>query len=194
MLRGDPLDGWRTLFDLNDDVRATTPDEVAAVVRDHIARSGLLPADRVAAIMDSFANADTVAAGVAGADEEYLQRLAKGDGTTLSEHDGLLRALPLPPSTDPLAEILIRHRIMATYRQSDRSLRTGASRVTLLTITSAGERVRGTLHHRPTLLADDPSTTLGDVVRAAAASTDGQARLRAVLGESALDEILGASR
>ncbi|MBE7161772.1 MAG: amino acid adenylation domain-containing protein, partial [Williamsia herbipolensis] len=59
----DPLDGWRTLFDLGDDVQATTPDEVAAVVRDHIARSGLLPADRVAAIMDSFADADAVAAG-----------------------------------------------------------------------------------------------------------------------------------
>jgi thioesterase domain-containing protein/aryl carrier-like protein len=59
----DPLDGWRTLFDLGDDVQATTPDEVAAVVRDHIARSGLLPADRVEAIMDSFAGADAIAAG-----------------------------------------------------------------------------------------------------------------------------------
>lgn len=59
----DPLDGWRTLFDLGDDVRATTPDEVAVVVRDHIARSGLLPVDRVDAIVDSFAGADAVAAG-----------------------------------------------------------------------------------------------------------------------------------
>jgi thioesterase domain-containing protein/acyl carrier protein/aryl carrier-like protein len=59
----DPLDGWRTLFDLSDDVTATTPDEVAAVVRDHLERSGLLPAHRVSAIMDSFAGADAVAAG-----------------------------------------------------------------------------------------------------------------------------------
>jgi thioesterase domain-containing protein len=59
----DPLDGWRTLFDLGDDVQASTPDEVAAVVREHIVRSGLLPADRVTAIMDSFAGADAIAAG-----------------------------------------------------------------------------------------------------------------------------------
>ncbi|MCF8568746.1 amino acid adenylation domain-containing protein [Gordonia sp. HY002] len=52
---GDLLGSWRDLFDLGDDVHASSPEEVAAVVRDQIAGMGLLAADQVERVMTSFA-------------------------------------------------------------------------------------------------------------------------------------------
>ncbi|MFT4126208.1 MAG: amino acid adenylation domain-containing protein [Gordonia sp. (in: high G+C Gram-positive bacteria)] len=53
----DLLGGWRELFHLDADVQARTVDEVAAVVREQISAFGLLDADQVQRIMDSFATA-----------------------------------------------------------------------------------------------------------------------------------------
>ncbi|GAA3697904.1 hypothetical protein GCM10022238_12320 [Gordonia hankookensis] len=57
---GDMLGGWRDLFDLGDDVHARTPAEVAAVVRQQIAAMGLLRAEQVEWVMDSFEAAETI--------------------------------------------------------------------------------------------------------------------------------------
>ncbi|MFC3243681.1 thioesterase domain-containing protein [Gordonia humi] len=51
----DLLGGWRDLFDLGDDVHASSAEEVAAVVRAQIAGMGLLAEEQVEAIMTSFA-------------------------------------------------------------------------------------------------------------------------------------------
>ncbi|MYR08758.1 amino acid adenylation domain-containing protein [Gordonia sp. SID5947] len=57
---GDMLGGWRDLFDLGDDVHARTPEEVAAVVREQIAAMGLLRAEQVEWVMDSFEAAENI--------------------------------------------------------------------------------------------------------------------------------------
>lgn len=50
----DVLGGWRDLFDLGDDVQASTPEEVTAIIRAQIEGMGLLGADQVDRIMTSF--------------------------------------------------------------------------------------------------------------------------------------------
>ncbi|MFE0750411.1 amino acid adenylation domain-containing protein, partial [Gordonia sp. NPDC058843] len=50
----DVLGGWRDLFDLGDDVQASTPEEVTAIIRQQISGMGLLAEDQVERIMDSF--------------------------------------------------------------------------------------------------------------------------------------------
>ncbi|MCH5644318.1 amino acid adenylation domain-containing protein [Gordonia sp. ABSL49_1] len=59
----DLLGGWRELFDLGDDLQASTPEEVVAVVREQIAGMGLFTADQVERIMESFASAEDVVIG-----------------------------------------------------------------------------------------------------------------------------------
>ncbi len=51
----DILGGWRDLFDLDDAVKAESPEEVADIVRTQIAGMGLLADDVVDRVMDSFA-------------------------------------------------------------------------------------------------------------------------------------------
>ncbi|GAB08435.1 putative non-ribosomal peptide synthetase [Gordonia araii NBRC 100433] len=58
----DLLGGWRELFDLGDDVTASSPEEVADVVRQQIAGMGLLDAGQVDRVMDSFANSAQIGA------------------------------------------------------------------------------------------------------------------------------------
>lgn len=162
---------------------ASTPDGMAETVR----RWELASPDENPGL------AAVVAAGVAAADEEYLTRLVNSEGTP-ADTDGLLRALLLPPAGDPVGEVLAAHRVMGTFRQSDKSLLTGVTRVSLLRLTEAGERVRATVTYSPALLADQDQTTLADVVRSAASRPGpGRERLRQVLGPvaaSALDEAL----
>ncbi|MGC4933554.1 amino acid adenylation domain-containing protein [Gordonia sp. DT30] len=55
---GDFLGGWRALFDLGEDVAASSADEVAAIVRDRIASMGLLRDEQVQWVMDSFAGGE----------------------------------------------------------------------------------------------------------------------------------------
>ena len=50
----DVLGGWRDLFDLGDDVQASTSEEVTAIIRQQISGMGLLAEDQVERIMDSF--------------------------------------------------------------------------------------------------------------------------------------------
>jgi len=50
----DVLGGWRDLFDLGDDVHASTSEEVTAIIRQQISGMGLLAEDQVERIMDSF--------------------------------------------------------------------------------------------------------------------------------------------
>ncbi|AFA74602.1 putative non-ribosomal peptide synthetase [Gordonia polyisoprenivorans VH2] len=50
----DVLGGWRDLFDLGDDVQASTPEEVTAIIRAQIEGMGLLGANQVDRIMTSF--------------------------------------------------------------------------------------------------------------------------------------------
>ncbi|UOG23482.1 amino acid adenylation domain-containing protein [Gordonia amicalis] len=50
----DVLGGWRDLFDLGDDVQASTSEEVTAIIRAQIASMGLLAEEQVERIMDSF--------------------------------------------------------------------------------------------------------------------------------------------
>ncbi|AZZ81208.1 non-ribosomal peptide synthetase [Gordonia alkanivorans] len=59
----DVLGGWRELFDLGDDVQASTPEEVSAIIRTQIAGMGLLAEEQVERIMDSFASSDQVVMG-----------------------------------------------------------------------------------------------------------------------------------
>ncbi|STQ65871.1 Dimodular nonribosomal peptide synthase [Gordonia bronchialis] len=58
----DALAGWRDLFDLGPDVVASGPEEVAEVVREQIAATGLLGADEVARVMNSFEHAAQIVA------------------------------------------------------------------------------------------------------------------------------------
>ena len=55
---GDLLGGWRDLFDLGEDIEASSTDEVAAIVRDKIASLGLLRDEQVQWVMDSFAGGE----------------------------------------------------------------------------------------------------------------------------------------
>ncbi|WP_169330949.1 amino acid adenylation domain-containing protein [Gordonia sputi] len=55
---GDFLGGWRDLFDLGEDVEASSAEEVAAIVRDKIASLGLLRDEQVQWVMDSFAGGE----------------------------------------------------------------------------------------------------------------------------------------
>ncbi|WP_431839258.1 amino acid adenylation domain-containing protein [Gordonia hongkongensis] len=56
----DVLGGWRDLFDLGDDVQASTSEEVTAIIREQISGMGLLAADQVERIMDSFESSTQV--------------------------------------------------------------------------------------------------------------------------------------
>ncbi|MGB3697055.1 MAG: amino acid adenylation domain-containing protein, partial [Gordonia sp. (in: high G+C Gram-positive bacteria)] len=59
----DLLGGWRELFDLGDDLQASTPEEVVEVVRAQIAGMGLFDPEQVQRIMDSFSSAEDVVIG-----------------------------------------------------------------------------------------------------------------------------------
>ncbi|MEZ5210150.1 MAG: non-ribosomal peptide synthase/polyketide synthase [Gordonia sp. (in: high G+C Gram-positive bacteria)] len=59
----DLLGGWRDLFDLGDDLQATSAEEVTEVVRGQIARMGLFAEDQVDRIMESFGAAESVVLG-----------------------------------------------------------------------------------------------------------------------------------
>ncbi|WP_338855634.1 amino acid adenylation domain-containing protein [Gordonia hongkongensis] len=56
----DVLGGWRDLFDLGDDVQASTSEEVTAIIRQQISGMGLLAEDQVERIMDSFESSTQV--------------------------------------------------------------------------------------------------------------------------------------
>lgn len=56
----DVLGGWRDLFDLGDDVQASSPEEVTAIIRQQISGMGLLAEDQVERIMDSFESSTQV--------------------------------------------------------------------------------------------------------------------------------------
>ncbi|WP_238421308.1 non-ribosomal peptide synthetase [Gordonia sp. 'Campus'] len=56
----DVLGGWRDLFDLGDDVQASTGEEVTAIIREQISGMGLLAEDQVERIMDSFESSTQV--------------------------------------------------------------------------------------------------------------------------------------
>ncbi|GAB93098.1 non-ribosomal peptide synthetase, partial [Gordonia rhizosphera] len=57
---GDFLGGWRDLFDLDEDVHADSAEEVAEIIRTQIASMGLLGADQVQWVMDSFATGEAL--------------------------------------------------------------------------------------------------------------------------------------
>ncbi|MDH3024096.1 amino acid adenylation domain-containing protein [Gordonia alkanivorans] len=59
----DVLGGWRDLFDLGDDVQASTSEEVTAIIRAQIASMGLLAEEQVERIMDSFDSSTEVVLG-----------------------------------------------------------------------------------------------------------------------------------
>ncbi|WP_062393756.1 non-ribosomal peptide synthetase [Gordonia phthalatica] len=59
----DLLGGWRELFDLGDDLHASSAEEVTEVVRAQIAGMGLFSEDQVGRIMESFASAQDVVIG-----------------------------------------------------------------------------------------------------------------------------------
>ena len=59
----DALGGWRDLFDLGEDVQASSPDEVAAIVRSQLSGMNLLDDAQVDRIMESFAASESVVAG-----------------------------------------------------------------------------------------------------------------------------------
>ncbi|GAC78165.1 non-ribosomal peptide synthase domain TIGR01720/amino acid adenylation domain-containing protein [Gordonia malaquae] len=57
----DVLGGWRTLFDLDDDVTAESTEDLTELIRSQIAGMGLFGEGQVEAIMDSFASAPDLA-------------------------------------------------------------------------------------------------------------------------------------
>ncbi|MGW0037985.1 amino acid adenylation domain-containing protein [Gordonia sp. NPDC003376] len=59
----DLLGGWRDLFDLGDEVRAESTEELTAIIRAQIAGMGLLADDQVERIMESFAASDEAVLG-----------------------------------------------------------------------------------------------------------------------------------
>lgn len=134
--------------------------------------------------------ATIIAAGVATADEEYLERLAL-DNSTLT--DGLLRALILTATpNDPVAEILVAQRIMGTYRQSDAALDTGRTRIALHRITSADTRIRTSITY-PQALLTTTTVSLSDVISYAVTQPEYRHRLHSFLDNAALtrlDELL----
>ncbi|WP_018177825.1 non-ribosomal peptide synthetase [Jongsikchunia kroppenstedtii] len=61
----DVLGGWRDLFDLGDDVHASTSQEVTEIIRSQIAGMGLLADDQVERVMTSFDTSTRVVLGFA---------------------------------------------------------------------------------------------------------------------------------
>ncbi|WP_237421985.1 non-ribosomal peptide synthetase [Gordonia sp. SID5947] len=57
---GDFLGGWRDLFDLGEDVHAESAEDVAEIIRQQISSMGLLRADQVQWVMDSFATGEAL--------------------------------------------------------------------------------------------------------------------------------------
>ncbi len=86
----DVLGGWRDLFDLGDDVQASTPEEVTAIIRAQIEGMGLLGADQVDRIMTSFEVApqvvlDFVPAVFLGDLQVFTATEDKDDPSTIAE-------------------------------------------------------------------------------------------------------------
>lgn len=131
-----------------------------------------------------------IAAGVATADEEYLERLAL-DNSTLT--DGLLRALLLTATpNDPVADILVAQRVMGTYRQSDAALDTGRTRIALHRITPSGTRIRASITY-PQALLTTTAVSLSDVISYSIAQPEYRPRLHTFLDDTAfttLDHLL----
>ncbi|KAA0017985.1 non-ribosomal peptide synthase/polyketide synthase, partial [Antrihabitans cavernicola] len=55
---GDTLGGWRELLDLADDAQVSGPEELAELIRDRISAAGMLTAEQVDAMIESFTEAD----------------------------------------------------------------------------------------------------------------------------------------
>ncbi|MFE5701588.1 amino acid adenylation domain-containing protein [Rhodococcus koreensis] len=68
----DLLGGWRELLDLGADAKATTREDVIASIRTQLIASGLVTADRVDRIMDSFTASERLA-------YAYRPRVFRGD-------------------------------------------------------------------------------------------------------------------
>lgn len=107
--------------------------------------------------------------------ERFATRLTKGRQTAAAEYlarldndpdrpaDGPLEPLPLPSTNDPITEFLIAHRVMGTYRSTEKSVLDSATAVTLLWLDPTNTRQRVTASIPQTLTPGD-DTTLTDVI------------------------------
>lgn len=87
-LMADLLGGWRELFDLGDELQATTNEQMWNVIQDQVIATGLFTAEQTDRVMESFRTASDISAG-------YRPNVFDGDlvfftaGKDHADHDSL---------------------------------------------------------------------------------------------------------
>lgn len=155
---------------------ASTPDGAAETYRRYELTAD--PADRAALQA-------TYLAGLHAASQEYEQRLARGSAT---DRDGYLQAIPVGDFTNPVAQTLIAHRVMATYRSGPAAIAAESAIVHLMLL-----EPDNTTRRRARVAAPAPlgvvTATLADIIATACNEPAARARITEFLGPPAADQL-----
>lgn len=157
---------------------ASTPDGAAETFR----RYELAPDEHTRKQLKT-----TYLAGLSMAADEHEERRRLGNAT---DKDGPLAVIPVGSFRDPVAKVLVEHRIMATFRVTTNAAHTGQATVTLLRLLpdQTRQRLRLRIPAELGVLTDSLSTILTRASKDPAT----QQRLRRFLGDPAADALATA--
>ncbi|MCA2249766.1 hypothetical protein JF729_18475 [Mycobacterium intracellulare] len=120
----------------------------------------------------------TYLSGLEMASHEYEERRSRGSA---SVRDGYLHTVPVGDFADPITQLLVRHRVMGTYRSGPWAVTGGVVEIHLLRLLPDGAtRWRARVAAPAELGCVD--TSLADILTQAWQQTDGSARLEKFLG------------